>query len=220
MTLQRVRALITEPAPGQEAPAGELVVRGVAWSGAAPIAKVEVSVDGGDWREARLVGERKRHSWQWWELIARFERPGEVTPPRPRHRSRRPRPARARRVEQARLREQQHSRGDRTDRLTSDLTLATSQLPMDWISDPQAWIGLATLTVLEIVLGIDNVIFISILAGKLPREQQGRARYIGLAAGDVHADRAAVLAVAGSSGSPRRSSPCSARRSPAATWCS
>jgi predicted tellurium resistance membrane protein TerC len=51
---------------------------------------------------------------------------------------------------------------------------------MDWITDPQAWVGLATLTVLEIVLGIDNVIFISILAGKLPREQQGRARYIGL----------------------------------------
>ncbi len=51
---------------------------------------------------------------------------------------------------------------------------------MDWISDPQAWVGLATLTVLEIVLGIDNIIFISILAGKLPREQQGRARYIGL----------------------------------------
>jgi predicted tellurium resistance membrane protein TerC len=51
---------------------------------------------------------------------------------------------------------------------------------MDWITDPQAWAGFATLTVLEIVLGIDNVIFISILAGKLPREQQGRARYIGL----------------------------------------
>jgi predicted tellurium resistance membrane protein TerC len=51
---------------------------------------------------------------------------------------------------------------------------------MDWITDPQAWVGFATLTVLEIVLGIDNVIFISILAGKLPREQQGRARYIGL----------------------------------------
>ena len=65
VTLQRVRALITEPAPGQEAPPGELVVRGVAWSGAAPISRVEVSVDGGDWREARLVGERKRHSWQW-----------------------------------------------------------------------------------------------------------------------------------------------------------
>jgi len=51
---------------------------------------------------------------------------------------------------------------------------------MDWITDPQAWLGFATLTVLEIVLGIDNVIFISILAGKLPREQQGRARSIGL----------------------------------------
>ncbi len=51
---------------------------------------------------------------------------------------------------------------------------------MDWITDPQALVGLATLTILEIVLGIDNVIFISILAGKLPREQQGRARYIGL----------------------------------------
>jgi predicted tellurium resistance membrane protein TerC len=51
---------------------------------------------------------------------------------------------------------------------------------MDWISDPQAWAGFATLTVLEIVLGIDNIIFISILASKLPREQQSKARYIGL----------------------------------------
>jgi len=51
---------------------------------------------------------------------------------------------------------------------------------MDWIVDPQAWIALGTLTVLEIVLGIDNVIFISILAGKLPPEQQAKARRIGL----------------------------------------
>jgi predicted tellurium resistance membrane protein TerC len=51
---------------------------------------------------------------------------------------------------------------------------------MDWITDPQAWAGFATLTLLEIVLGIDNVIFISILASKLPREQQSKARYIGL----------------------------------------
>jgi predicted tellurium resistance membrane protein TerC len=51
---------------------------------------------------------------------------------------------------------------------------------MDWLADPQAWIALGTLTVLEIVLGIDNVVFISILAGKLPREQQARARQIGL----------------------------------------
>ena len=52
---------------------------------------------------------------------------------------------------------------------------------MEWLSDPSIWIAFATLTVLELVLGIDNVIFISILAGKLPAEQQARARYIGLA---------------------------------------
>jgi len=51
---------------------------------------------------------------------------------------------------------------------------------MDWIADPQIWIAFATLTVLELVLGIDNVIFISILSGKLPAEQQARARLIGL----------------------------------------
>jgi predicted tellurium resistance membrane protein TerC len=51
---------------------------------------------------------------------------------------------------------------------------------MEWISDPNAWIGLLTLTVLEIVLGIDNIIFISILAGKLPRDQQDKARKLGL----------------------------------------
>jgi predicted tellurium resistance membrane protein TerC len=51
---------------------------------------------------------------------------------------------------------------------------------MDWILDPQAWMALATLTALEIVLGIDNIIFISILAGKLPRRKQRKARIIGL----------------------------------------
>ena len=52
---------------------------------------------------------------------------------------------------------------------------------MEWLMDPQAWIGLLTLTALEIVLGIDNVIFISILAAKLPKAQQNRARRTGLA---------------------------------------
>lgn len=52
---------------------------------------------------------------------------------------------------------------------------------MDWLTDPSAWIALLTLTALEIVLGIDNIIFISILAGKLPEDQQKRARTIGLA---------------------------------------
>ena len=52
---------------------------------------------------------------------------------------------------------------------------------MEWITDPQALIALLTLTVLEIVLGIDNIIFISILSGKLPKEQQKKGRLVGLA---------------------------------------
>jgi len=51
---------------------------------------------------------------------------------------------------------------------------------MSWLTSPEAWLGLLTLTMLEIVLGIDNIIFISILAGKLPADQQGRARRVGL----------------------------------------
>ncbi len=52
---------------------------------------------------------------------------------------------------------------------------------MHWISDPQAWIALATLTALEIVLGIDNIIFISILVAQLPTAKRNRARVLGLA---------------------------------------
>ena len=51
---------------------------------------------------------------------------------------------------------------------------------MDWISSPEAWISLLTLTVLEIVLGIDNIVFISILANKLPVNQREKARKLGL----------------------------------------
>ena len=51
---------------------------------------------------------------------------------------------------------------------------------MSWITDPQAWIAFATLLTLEVVLGVDNVIFISILASKLPTAQQARARFVGL----------------------------------------
>jgi predicted tellurium resistance membrane protein TerC len=51
---------------------------------------------------------------------------------------------------------------------------------MEWISSPDAWVGLLTLIVLEIVLGVDNVVFISILSGKLPADQQVRARQVGL----------------------------------------
>lgn len=51
---------------------------------------------------------------------------------------------------------------------------------MEWLADPTAWLGLLTLIVLEIVLGIDNLVFIAILADKLPPEQRDRARVIGL----------------------------------------
>ncbi|MBN2506833.1 MAG: TerC family protein [Verrucomicrobia bacterium] len=53
---------------------------------------------------------------------------------------------------------------------------------MEWLWNPETWISLVTLTVLEIVLGIDNIVFISILAGKLPAESQARARRVGLGA--------------------------------------
>jgi predicted tellurium resistance membrane protein TerC len=52
---------------------------------------------------------------------------------------------------------------------------------MEWIFSPEAWISLATLTALEIVLGIDNIIFISVLAGRLPQDQRSRGRTFGLA---------------------------------------
>src|SRR5262245_38555884 len=51
---------------------------------------------------------------------------------------------------------------------------------MEWITDPTIWIGLVTLVLLEIVLGIDNLIFIAILVGRLPQKVRERARVIGL----------------------------------------
>ncbi len=78
VTVQRVRALVTEPQADQEVVAGPLVVRGVAWSGAAGIAKVEVAVGDGPWQPARLVGHRNRHAWQWWEAVVAVT-PGPAT---------------------------------------------------------------------------------------------------------------------------------------------
>jgi predicted tellurium resistance membrane protein TerC len=51
---------------------------------------------------------------------------------------------------------------------------------MEWITSPEAWAALATLTILEIVLGVDNIIFISILVGRLPEHQRQRGRVLGL----------------------------------------
>ncbi len=79
VTLQRVRSLIVEPQANQEVERGELAIRGVAWSGAAPIARVEVSIAGGPWQQAHLVGDRNRYSWQWWELITRIDGSGMIT---------------------------------------------------------------------------------------------------------------------------------------------
>ncbi len=59
--------------------------------------------------------------------------------------------------------------------------LAASAFDISWISSPEAWIALATLTVMEIVLGIDNIVFISILVDKLPVAERPRARFLGLA---------------------------------------
>jgi predicted tellurium resistance membrane protein TerC len=53
-------------------------------------------------------------------------------------------------------------------------------MDFSWLADPQIWIAFATLTVLELVLGIDNIVFISILSGKLPPDRQPKARFIGL----------------------------------------
>ena len=51
---------------------------------------------------------------------------------------------------------------------------------MGWLTDPQVWASLVTLTALEIVLGIDNLVFIAIVAGRLPLERQNAARQVGL----------------------------------------
>jgi DMSO/TMAO reductase YedYZ molybdopterin-dependent catalytic subunit/rhodanese-related sulfurtransferase/glyoxylase-like metal-dependent hydrolase (beta-lactamase superfamily II) len=76
VTLQQVRAVITDPVDGERVPVGEITVRGVAWSGAAPIARVEVSINDGPWLDARLIGDRRRHSWQWWESHTTVHEPG------------------------------------------------------------------------------------------------------------------------------------------------
>jgi DMSO/TMAO reductase YedYZ molybdopterin-dependent catalytic subunit len=79
VTLQRVRSLIVEPRTDHAADRGEILIRGVAWSGAAPINRVEVSICDGPWQRASLIGERQRGRWQWWQLPTRLDTPGPVT---------------------------------------------------------------------------------------------------------------------------------------------
>jgi len=79
VTLQRVRALITQPQPDQPIDPGDVAIRGLAWSGAAPIARVDVSVGGGPWQKARLLGTGSSHRWQRWEVIVHLRRSGPTT---------------------------------------------------------------------------------------------------------------------------------------------
>jgi DMSO/TMAO reductase YedYZ molybdopterin-dependent catalytic subunit len=79
LSLQRVRSLIVEPAQDRTIEPGDITIRGLAWSGAAPIARVEVRIDDDPWQRATLVGKDHRHGWQGWELAARLVRPGDIT---------------------------------------------------------------------------------------------------------------------------------------------
>ena len=76
VTLMQVRAVIAEPSRDAAIARGEFVVRGVAWSGAAPIAQVDVSVADGLWQSARLTECLGAYACQHWEFVARVERPG------------------------------------------------------------------------------------------------------------------------------------------------
>jgi DMSO/TMAO reductase YedYZ molybdopterin-dependent catalytic subunit len=78
VTLMNVRALIIAPGPGVKLPRRETAIRGVAWSGAASIARVEVSLNDGPWQEARMIGEGCRGAWQWWELLSSLKQAGPL----------------------------------------------------------------------------------------------------------------------------------------------
>jgi DMSO/TMAO reductase YedYZ molybdopterin-dependent catalytic subunit len=76
---QRVRALITEPVSGQWISCGDVTIRGLAWSGAAPVSRVQVGVNQRPWQKARLIGRPEPHGWRRWELLAHLDQPGMTT---------------------------------------------------------------------------------------------------------------------------------------------
>jgi len=78
VTLQAVRSVITEPRPGEALEPGDVVVRGLAWSGAAPITRVEVSIGDRAWQSATVAGAQHPHGWQSWQLRARLAEPGRI----------------------------------------------------------------------------------------------------------------------------------------------
>ena len=103
---QHVRALITEPITDAVVVRGDVMVRGVAWSGQGPIVSVELCVGTGPWAPARMVGASQPHCWQWWERVVRIDATGPVTLRARRHGRDRPNPARTGTVEPSRLRQQ------------------------------------------------------------------------------------------------------------------
>ncbi len=78
VTHQKVRSLITQPEDAATVRAGRFVIRGLAWSGSAPVTRVDVSLGSGRWTEAALSGSH-RHAWKQWEMTAQVERPGRLT---------------------------------------------------------------------------------------------------------------------------------------------
>src|ERR1022692_794043 len=75
----QVRALVTEPGDGDELRHSSFIVRGVAWSGAAPVVRVMVSCNGGPWQPARTARAADRHSWQQWAFAVPSAAPGQMT---------------------------------------------------------------------------------------------------------------------------------------------
>jgi DMSO/TMAO reductase YedYZ molybdopterin-dependent catalytic subunit len=75
----RVRAVITEPTHGQTLPCGDVSIRGLAWSGIAPISGVRVRVGRRPWQCAHLLAQPRRHGWRRWELLTRVDEPGTTT---------------------------------------------------------------------------------------------------------------------------------------------
>ena len=75
---QKVRSLITSPEDGETIPTGELTIRGLAWSGGHPVGQVHVSIDHGDWVQARLLDLPARYAWRSWELATSIDQVGEV----------------------------------------------------------------------------------------------------------------------------------------------
>lgn len=75
---QKVRALITQPSDDETIDMGTIAVRGLAWSGVAPIERVDVSMNREGWRQAHLLGHASRYGWRRWELITQIDRPGRI----------------------------------------------------------------------------------------------------------------------------------------------